>query len=396
MTHPTRRGSPSRWAIACWMTLVVTPAGAAMAGAPTPLEPSQFAFPGWFETPATARSAGLALADRWLGEEPFANPAVAPGHRLIASPALLRVSRQDLRAHNRDYDETAGYFDGAGAALGLSSGERLGLSLYSFQPLLRSEDNAYSRGLATPDPDNPPAVMQTSARAREVRTGLAVSTAARGGRIGLGIEWVHRRDAYRTVEQSGNPASDGTKEIEFTGNGMGFQLGGRFGHGDRTSGGVGVGVGARFLPALSVDVPHSEMLLVGNTQDTLQARRAAAWEVGTTVIWAGRPTFRALAAVSARSAQRWEGIDLEAGSAWEWKLGWEYQDPQAPWAFRFGLGQEHQSGVPEPRALVLGLGVGREFAGLAADVGVLHRTLSRDDNPNSFDDRFVLTIRFPR
>ena len=52
---------------------------AALAAAPTPLASSRFGFPGSVTNPPSAASAGLALADRWLGDEPFANPAIARG-----------------------------------------------------------------------------------------------------------------------------------------------------------------------------------------------------------------------------------------------------------------------------------------------------------------------------
>jgi hypothetical protein len=100
--------------------------------------------------------------------------------------------------------------------------------------------------------------------------------------------------------------------------------------------------------------------------------------------------------VGGRSSQRWEGFDLSAGRAWEWKLGGEFDDPIDPWSFRFGLGQERQDGVPEPRADVLALGVGWHFEGAWLDLGVVHRTVKREASPNSFDDRVVLTLRSPR
>jgi hypothetical protein len=397
MVRRARRGSAAaRLAIVILAGLAVANPPRAAASPPSPLSPAQFAFPGWLETPITARSAGLALADRWLANEPFANPAIVPGLRLTASPALLRVSRQDLRAHNRGFDETAGHFDVAGASLTLPSGERLGIALYAFQPVLRFEDNAYSRGLGTPDPANPPALIQSHASARELRAGLALSGGTSRARIGVGIEWVRREDSYRTTEESGDPANAGTKQLEFSGDGIGFQLGARLERGDATPRGLRAGIAVRVVPALRVEGRHDQILLTGSTHDTVRATRAAGWEAGATVSWMARPTYRLLAAVGGRSAQRWEGIDLRAGPAWEWKLAWEYRDPEGPWAFRLGLGQEGQSEVPEPRALAVGLGLGRWWEGLAVDVGVAHRTVSRDGEPNSFDDRVVFTVSVPR
>jgi len=358
---------------------------------PTPLSPSLFSFPGSVASPASAASAGLALADRWLGEEPFANPAGVAFPRLVASGTMLHVSRQDLRADNRNYDETVAFFDGAGLAGRLPSLGRLDLAAYAFQPVLRREDNVFSRGTATPDPGNPPALIESHASARELRAGLAASTAVGPGRLGLGVEWSHREDAYQTVEHSGDPQS-GTSRLELSGDGFGLQAGARLDHGDSSAGAVRVGVGVRYLPAVDMEARHSEALLVGASNDTLHARRDAGWEAGTSASVVVSPAFRALAAFGGRAAQRWDVLDQRSGGGWEWKLGGEYHDPGGPWTFRFGLGQERQSGVPEPRANVLGLGFGWQLPTATIDLGVTHRTLSREASPNSFDDRIVLTI----
>lgn len=391
-----RRRVPPRLRTLLSALAVVLSAFPALASPPSPLDPSLFAFPGSSIGPASAASAGLALADRWLGEEPFSNPAVAPGLRVTVSPAMQRVSRQDLRADNRNYDETVAFFDGAGVAVGLPGGGRFGFALYAFQPVLRLEDQAYSRGRRTPDPNDPPAVIQTHASARESRAGLAVSSRVGPGRIGAGVEWTRRADVYEVVEQSGDPANAGTKRLEFSGEGVSVQAGARVDRGDSATGAFALGVAARFLPALAVDAPHTEALLAGATRETLQAERESGWEVGGTARVVVRPAFRVFAAAGARAAQRWEGFDLVAGRAWEWKLAWEYHDVRDPWTFRFGLGQEFQSAVPDPRASVIGLGFGWQFSDAAVEVGVVHRSLARDGKPNSFDDRVVLSLRVPR
>ena len=372
------------------------PAPRVDADPPSPLAPSRFAFPGASVAPPSAASAGLALADRWLGDEPFFNPAMAAGLRLTASPAMFRVSRQDLRADNRNYNETAAFFDGAGLAVGLPGLGRLGFALYAFQPVLRFEDAAYSRGRSTPDPDNPPAIIQTHASAREARTGLAVSSRVGPGRIGVGVEWTHRADVYEIVEHSGDPANAGTKRLEFSGDGLSLQAGARLDRGDSAAGALALGLAGRFLPALAVDAPHTEALIVGTAEETLHAERASGWEVGGTARMVVRPAVRVFASAGGRTAQRWEGFDLRAGRVWEWKLAWEYHDVRDPWTLRFGLGQEFQSEVADPRAGVLGLGFGWQFSRAAVDAGVVHRTLARDAKPNSFDDRVVITVRVPR
>src|SRR5438093_521081 len=146
---------------------------------PAPLNPVLFAFPGAGIAPSSARSAGLALADRWLGDQPFDNPAASPGRQALVSPVLQRVSRQDLRAANRHFDEQTGFFDAGGAWASVPVG-RLSLGLYAFQPVRRLEDNAFERGERGAPVE--PAVIQTRATSREVRTGLAAS---------LGLGWRH-------------------------------------------------------------------------------------------------------------------------------------------------------------------------------------------------------------
>jgi len=367
----------------------------AAADTPSPLASSLFTFPGSTANPASATSAGLALADRWLGDDPFSNPASRPALGVALSGAMLHVSRQDLRAANRNFDETPAFFDGAGFAVGLPARGRFGFSLHAFQPVLRRETNAFSRGTGTPDPGNPPATIEATASARELRAGGGVSVGIGPGRFGVGLEWTRRDDAYEIIERSGNPEA-GTRRLELTGDGLGFQLGARLDHGDTSVGGVSVGLGARRLPALKVDAPLSEALLVGTTETTLRAEREAGWELGASARCAVSPTFRVLAALGGRTAQRWEGFDLTAGRAWEWKLAADYHDARDPWTLRFGLGQERQAEAPEPRANVLGLGFGWRSTWGHVDVGLTHRTLDRETGPNSFEDRIVLTVRAPR
>src|SRR5262245_53858360 len=84
---------------------------------PPPLSSGLFSFPGSNPSPGTAISAGRGLADRWLGDAPFDQPSLSGPSVIEVSPLLARVSRQDLRAGNREYDETAAFFDFAGARL---------------------------------------------------------------------------------------------------------------------------------------------------------------------------------------------------------------------------------------------------------------------------------------
>jgi len=390
--------NPPRIAPVALALLVAAALAARVAlAAPTPLDPALFAFPGSVMAPASGTSAGLALADQWLGDDPFSNPAVAPGTRFVGSPAMLRVSRQDLRADNRNYDETAAFFDGAGVAIGLPRLGRFGAALYAFQPVLRFEESAYSRGTGTPDPSNPPALVETHAHARETRAGLALSAPTGPLRVGVGVEWLRRSDTYEHFEESGDPANAGTKHLEFTGEGASVQAGARFDHGDSAVWGFSLGAAARYLPALSLDARHTEDVLTGALDETLHAERASGWELGTSARVTVRPSVHVYAALGGRTGQTWDGFDLRTGSAWEWKLAWEYHDAADPWTLRFGLGQERQSGVPEPRAGVFGIGLGWRVASDAVvDAGIVRRTIAREGEPNSFDDRIVVSIRVPR
>ena len=367
----------------------------AFAAPPTPMTPDLFSFPGSVSNPASASSAGLALADRWLGDEPFANPAIRSGWRVALSPSLVHVDRQDLASHNRNFSQTSAFLDGAGLSVGLPPFGPLAIAGYAYQPLLRFEETAYTRGLTTPDPLAPPAAVQTRARVRELHAGLALATVAGPARAGLGIEWVKREDDYRTISQGGAP-DDGTKQAKFSGDGFAFQVGASLDHGDSTAGAFSVGAAARFLPALTMKGVHSENLTVGASEDSIHVERASGWEAGVSARVALGPSFRALAALGSRSAQRWDGFDVRAGSGWEWKIVGEFHDRRDPWSLRFGGGQERQSGAPEPSAGVLSVGLGWRFEPGTLDLGLLRRTLAREGLPNSFDDRVVLTIIVPR
>jgi hypothetical protein len=63
---------------------------------------------------------------------------------------------------------------------------------------------------------------------------------------------------------------------------------------------------------------------------------------------------------------------------------------------RCGVGQEQQTGVPEPRAGVYAIGLGWRLEPLQLDIAVLRRSLARGEQPASYDDRVVagLTVGF--
>src|SRR5690348_13525894 len=91
--------------------LLLAAATAASAATPPPLDPVRFAFPGALGSPPTAVAAGLALADRWLGDTPFENPAAAAPQGVVVSPLGERVDREDVSAANRDFTQKQGYVD---------------------------------------------------------------------------------------------------------------------------------------------------------------------------------------------------------------------------------------------------------------------------------------------
>src|SRR5262249_60911833 len=104
-----------------------------------------FPLPGDYAAAVNARSAGLALSDRWLGTSVFENPAAKVPTAFEVSPLFLRTSRQDLSSLNRDFDQTQGFVDLAGTELSFQK-RNLGLALYAWQPVLRLEEVHYSAG----------------------------------------------------------------------------------------------------------------------------------------------------------------------------------------------------------------------------------------------------------
>jgi hypothetical protein len=377
-----------------------------VAAAPPPLDSGLFGFPGTTRQPASAVSAGFALADRWLGTEPFDNPAARQKLGVTASGVMLHVSRQDLRAAHRDFDETPAFFDFAGLSVGLTTAERFGISVYAHQPVLRQEQNAFSRGTGTPNPANPPGTIETRTTARELRAGVGFSAGlgesagvpragVTTGSIGFALEWTHREDRYETNEVSGSPTA-GTQELDLSGSAIGFQFGVRVDRGDPADRGLSVGLAARRLPVIPVDATYTQDLTTGLVTGTVNGEREAGWELGSSARLGLSPVFRAFASVGGSTAQQWQGFDIDAGHSWEWKLGGELHDAVDPWSLRFGLGQERQTGDATSRADVFGLGFSWLFSGASVDVGLTHRSLARTGSPNSYEDRVVLSLSGPR
>lgn len=352
-----------------------------------PLGSGYFGFPGVQVAPLSAASAGLSLADRWLGAGPSENPAILTGRAASVTPLMYRVSRQDLKAANFHYDEQAAFVGAGSAWVGTEVG-RLNLSLYGAQPELREESSAFERG--EQGGPVPPAVVSLQSTTRELRVGAAVSASVARMRIGAAAEWTRREDDY-LLEVSSTPDA-GTSQLTFSGDGVGFVAGATFESGAEPGSGVRVGASARYLPALPVEGTRSFVGLAADTSDAVTAEREAGWEGGVAARVPLGSAFAFHLSGSGRSAQAWEGFGVEGGAHYGWALGGEYHDPEEPWTARFGFGREHQEDVPEASAGLFGIGFGWAWSKSRLDLGLMRRALEHDDLPNSFDDRALATL----
>jgi hypothetical protein len=371
------------WVIA--LSLLPT---AAAAQAPSPIDAKLFAFPGSLEHPPSGVSAGFALADQWLGDDPFSNPAAPRQRRVTLSPTLFRISRQDLRAANRNYDDQSPYIDLAGASLGVPY---VPLWIYVYQPALRFEEYVFTRGTGT-DPTVQPATISGQADTREGRAGLATSFGWGPMRAGAALEWSRRQDRYVENEQSGAP-DQGRREVNFDGNAMGGTFGLRFDSADSGAGRITVGVGARYVPELEVTGEQTLDLLSGSSVTPITATRAAGWEGGVSARYFVNADFAALVAAGGRTEQEWTGLGVTSGASAMWRVALYYHDSADPWAVRLGMGQDRQDGAPEPRAGVVGLGLGWDVDGAILDFGLLHRSIERASAPRSYEDRVIASVR---
>src|SRR6266571_3972715 len=181
------------------LALSGTPCRAQLSSA---IAPDLFPFPGAHTSPGSGASAALALADRWLGDEPFANPSASRPRTLVLSPVLLHVSRQDLRVDNRRFDEQSAFIDAAGGWFGFEQGG-LGVALYGYQPVVRVEDNAFQRGTGLLSSGS----VASNSSAREIRGGLAAAFGPKRARFGVAAEWTHRSDHYERADSTGGPDS---------------------------------------------------------------------------------------------------------------------------------------------------------------------------------------------
>jgi hypothetical protein len=357
---------------------------------PAPIDATLYAFPGSVVGPASGASAGLALSDRWIADEPFDNPAVPRTSRLTVSPMLLRVSRQDLRAENRNYDESPAFLDVAGASIAYPwSG--LTFALYASQPALRLEDNAFERGEAGGPVQ--PAVVQSRSTLREWRAGLGLSTGGATLRGGAAVEWSQRSEDYEYHEQSGSPGA-GDQRVEFSGGGVGFQAGVRWEAPEVLGGPLVVGAAGRYVPELSMEGTQVLATGVADTTAAVASTLQSGTELGASIRYGAGDAFWITAGAGTRSARDWESFGVRSGQATQWSVAVEYHDPEEAWTVSFGLGQERQDDVPEPRAGMIGLGFGWRWEKSGLDLGVLRRTLEREGLPNSVDDRVIASFQF--
>ena len=337
------------------LVVVFATAGAsARAAAPPPLDPVRFAFPGSLPAPFSAASAGLAQADRWLGDEPAGNPAAAPARGVLLAPQGLRVSRQDLSADNREFSEQFGYLDFAGGRLTVPV-RGLSVSLYAWQPVLRLENSRFFTGRARSVGAS--AAVVNDGSTREFRSGLALSLGRGATRAGAAIEWSQRSDRYQVRESSGSPDA-GLRDLSFDGSVLGGAAGLRWERSPAQRGGLVLGAALHWQGALDAKGTLTNTLLSGDTTIAVPAARAPTWEAGTSARVTLSPDAGVYASVGARAPEKWTSFGLESGTGSSWAVGIDFHDVETPWSARFGLGQDAQPGTPEPRAASVGLGLG--------------------------------------
>ncbi|MFI5371978.1 MAG: hypothetical protein ACHQ52_10500 [Candidatus Eisenbacteria bacterium] len=379
---------------AAFLALAITSlaiASAARAQVDPPSSGDLFSFPGAFPNPASPMSAGRALADRWLGDAPWDDPAAGGGWSVEGSLLYLRDDRQDLRAANRQFDGGSGLFDFGSAALSAPLPGRVTLWLYSFPAEARSEDVAFYAGRGT-DPTQPSALVTAKTDTREVRSGGGFSRAFGALRLGVAVEVTNRTDDWTRTLESGAPES-GTRTTSWKGNATGGQAGFRWTHGDSGAGQIVVGGGLRRLPELEVSGSNHTDLLIGSTDSSLTTHRESGWEGGVSASWRVNDAVRLFAGGGTRTAMAWSGLAMTSGRWATGALAVDYHDPTTPWTVRAGYALDQQSEVPEESAGSLGLSFGWDFTGAMAEVGVLHRAVHRSSEPTSHEDRVLVGIR---
>lgn len=362
----------------------------ARAAAPPPLDaPGRFVFPATATSAGDAVSAGLARADRWLGETPFDNPAVAAAPGVVLSPLALHGSRQDLSAANREFEQTFVLLDFAGASLTVPI-RGVTASLYAWQPLIRRDEVSFTLGDGISA--GPPAQFALTGEARETVAGLALGYGRGDWRVGVAGEWTRRADAYTSVETSGSPES-GTRELTFDGSGVGGAAGFTWQHAPGERHGWQLGGAVHVSPAIDVTGASVNRVLTGDTTIVVAATRESQWNGGLSARLRLSPETVVFAAAGTRSAEGWTGFGIRTGAQSEYRAGIEYRDPETPYAVRAGLGIERFPGSAEPKAGVIGVGFSVFSGETRFELGLTHRTLTLPDAPKSYDTRLVGSVR---
>jgi hypothetical protein len=368
------------------LALAVFPVRAQTPPPPLGIPTFGFPIPGDYVTPSTAASAGLALADRWLGKSVYENPAAIVPGGVEVSPVFQHTSRQDISSVNRDFSQTFGYIDLAGFSLSVPAG-KWGLVLYGWQPVLRLEEQTYTTG-----PQVAPAEVRQLDTQREMRGGVAVSRTFGAVRAGVSGEWVHRDDNYETHLQSGDPLA-GDRVTTFSGDGYGVSGGLLYEKDPDKVRGIWVGASARYGGEIPLTGTVDQHLAVGDTTYGFDATRGSEWSGGLSARMTVSPATRVVLGLSGRSGQSWDGFGVETTSGGGWSAGLDWKDDELPWGARFGVGQEWNPGALEKQAGLLSIGFTYVSGTLVMDVGLMHRNLEREGFAHSSDDRAVLTVK---
>jgi hypothetical protein len=324
------------------------------------------------------------MSDTWLGVTPYSNPASPVGWTAGLSLFALHVGRQDLRADNRNYDEVSIYLGGAGAMFGAPLTPKLALWAYAWRPESRFEENTYNAGTGS-DPSVQPAVVTNHIETRETRAGAGVTTMLGALRVGAAVELTVRKDLYSVIKQSGGPSTGGGV-LSFDGSAVGGQAGIHWSRGASPKGRLEIGGAVRWLPELDVAQAPTGTLAIG--PPPAAATRESGWEGGVSAAYGVSEAVRLIAGAGGRTAQAWNGFDVETGASTQWSIAADLHDAADPWGVHIGAGHATQDGVPEPSSSLFGVGGDWQFGSVRASVGVLRRGLHRDDAPTSYDDRF--------
>lgn len=352
-----------------------------------------FPLPGDYVSPANAASAGLSLADRWLGTTGFENPATALPLGLELTPVFQRVSRQDISSQNRDFEQVTGYPDVLGARFSMPAGA-WGFTAYAWQPVLRLEEFSFSAG-----PLAQPAFVRLLTSQREARAGGAVSLGMGAARFGVSGEYVRRDDFYEAHERSGNPLA-GDRRIEMAGDGFGGSVGFTWEKDTDRPWGSWFGAAVHYGSELKLDGSYSGVNdfpdgVAADTSYAFTATRETEWSGGVSGKVTIAPATHFVAGLSLRTGADWTGLGIGTSTGATWSVGFDWKDPELPWGARFSFGQEKNTGALEEKAGLIGFGFtwvsSEDFV---IDVGLLHRNLAPPrDLPRSSDDRVTASVR---